>query len=87
MAMPSPLSLEAQAQSCREAAAYHREVAADCYDNDGRCDYEEQDYYLSQADRDDEYAKQLQDEADAIYEEIERRFPPVRKTRRMRLCD
>lgn len=87
MAMPSPLALEAQAQSCRELAAYHREAAADCYDEDGVCDYEEQDHYLSQADLDEKYAAQLQDEADAIYEEIERMFPPVCKNRRVRLCE
>lgn len=87
MAILSPLSLEAQAQSCRESAAYLRQVAADCCDQEGVCDYEDQGHYLSQAEIDEKYAEQLQAEADAIYLEIESMFPPVRKNRRVRLCE
>lgn len=73
----SPFSLELLAQDQLAYAADCRAIARSV---DG--DYEEEDYYHSQADSCERYATQLLEEAYAHYMEMEERFSRKPRNRR-----
>lgn len=87
MAMPSPVSLESQAQQELAYAAGCRALAAESVFDDGSTDYEGEDLYLTQAEISEKHAARLLAEVEAFYQEIEARFPPPRKNRRVPLCE
>ena len=74
----SPFSLELLAEGQLAYAAGCRAIARSVEDGD----YEEEDYYHSQADSCERYATQLLDEAYARYTEMEERFSRSPRNRR-----